>query len=620
MFKRFVHVVLTVALLTVLGTMPSHTQAQEGARYFPETGHWVSGYFLQQWEATPNAIFVLGLPISAPFMEESFTEPGTYYRVQYFERAVLEEHPENYGIEGNQYYVLGRLMGKLSAWGRDIETPFQPVADPGDGTWIAETQHTLRDTENARFRSFWEQNGGLDVFGFPISEQFQEVNEADGQTYWVQYFERQRMEWHPEMDTVLLGLLGSEYRDLHHPFTPAFAPESPDTPPQGTAPQQPDTPAAPDPTPDTPAAPAPIDVPPAPESTSGFVYGYNATLYHNGEPWQNRQRVLEMAKGSGVYWIRQQVAWKDLHDVSGEIHWGELDNIVEDAHQSGVKLLLSVVQSPWWATANGSHGLPSRENSAVFADFMGQMASRYQGRVHAYEVWNEQNRACENGGDCQNAGGTGGQVVSADYYVDMLAAAYDAIKAADPNAVVVSGGPTSTETNHPNIAVSDVTFIRQMLSNPNFRADVVGVHPGGHNNPPDSYWPDNPGPGEWTTNREFYFRRVEDIHQVMVETGRGDMKMWITEFGWATPNVTPGYEYGNELSLEAQAEWIVRAFQMGRHDYNPWVGGMFLWNLNFAIPWAYLGEELHEQASFGVLHGDWSPRPAWYAIRDMPKD
>jgi len=47
---------------------------------------------------------------------------------------------------------------------------------------------------------------------------------------------------------------------------------------------------------------------------------------------------------------------------------------------------------------------------------------------------------------------------------------------------------------------------------------------------------------------------------------------------------------------------------------------MFVWNLNFAVPWTALyNEEFHEQAAFGVLRGDWSPRPAFNAIQQMPK-
>src|SRR5690349_392882 len=195
-----------------------------GSQYFPETQHAAVNSFLTFWKRTPNALFVLGYPISQPFIEESFTEPGTYYRVQYFERAVLEEHPEN---AGTQYYILGRLMGNEVIKGRENEDPFRGVGNTNDGTWDEFTQHTLRDSP-APFRSFFNSNGGLQVFGRPKSEQFQEKNQATGETYWVQYFERQRMEWHPnEPDVryrILLGLLGNEYRDAKHAGDANFNP------------------------------------------------------------------------------------------------------------------------------------------------------------------------------------------------------------------------------------------------------------------------------------------------------------------------------------------------------------------------------------------------------------
>jgi hypothetical protein len=133
-------------------TLPPYSQ-----RLFPETGHYAVNSFQQLWERTPNNLFVLGYPISQPFIEESFTNPGEYYRVQYYERAVLEEHPEN---AGSAYYILGRLMGTELAKGREDEAPFQPVGNPGDGTWDEFTEHTLRDGP-APFRSFWLNNGGL---------------------------------------------------------------------------------------------------------------------------------------------------------------------------------------------------------------------------------------------------------------------------------------------------------------------------------------------------------------------------------------------------------------------------------------------------------------------------
>ena len=50
-------------------------------------------------------------------------------------------------------------------------------------------------------------------------------------------------------------------------------------------------------------------------------------------------------------------------------------------------------------------------------------------------------------------------------------------------------------------------------------------------------------------------------------------------------------------------------------DGSPWVGVMFLWNMNFAVLWGGEGNPDHEQASFGILNPDWSPRPSFVAIQ-----
>jgi len=60
------------------------------------------------------------------------------------------------------------------------------------------------------FLKFWEQNGGLDIFGYPISDEVQERLPEDKQPHTVQYFERVRLEYHPEAPDapVQIGLLG----------------------------------------------------------------------------------------------------------------------------------------------------------------------------------------------------------------------------------------------------------------------------------------------------------------------------------------------------------------------------------------------------------------------------
>src|SRR5215218_3885621 len=75
--------------------------------------------------------------------------------------------------------------------------------------WFPETKHSV----SGKMLEYWNKYGGLQQFGFPLSEQYQEVNAADNKTYTVQYFERNRFELHPEKAApyeVELGLLGVE--------------------------------------------------------------------------------------------------------------------------------------------------------------------------------------------------------------------------------------------------------------------------------------------------------------------------------------------------------------------------------------------------------------------------
>jgi hypothetical protein len=163
--------------------------------------------------------------------------------------------------------------------------------------------------------------------------------------------------------------------------------------------------------------------------------------------------------------------------------------------------------------------------------------------------------------------------------------------------------------------------------------DAQAVHPGGAANPPDTLWPDNPSRIEgcdpapdrcWNDHPTHYFRHVEDVRRFMEEEGVGDHQIWITEFGWATKNNTPGYEFGNHVSFEQQANYITGAIKMTYQKYrypdsSSWVGVMFLWNMNFAVLWAQQNppNPEHEQASFGILNPNWSPRPSFDALQSL---
>ncbi len=175
-------------------------------RYFSETGHSLADPFKQYWEQH-GGLAQFGFPLTEPYRERSIDD-GKEYLVQYFERARFEYHPESANPE---YQVLLGFLGKV------FHPPDPPVPAKPNARFFPETGHNL----DGLFRSYWEANGGLAIYGLPISEEIREVSPIDGKPYTVQYFERARFEAHPEYAApynVLLGHLGRQLLDLRGAF------------------------------------------------------------------------------------------------------------------------------------------------------------------------------------------------------------------------------------------------------------------------------------------------------------------------------------------------------------------------------------------------------------------
>jgi hypothetical protein len=95
--------------------------------------------------------------------------------------------------------------------GRDFAPTPAGTGPPRDGArHFPETQQWV----SGPLLKYWTERGGLMTYGYPISPEMDEVNPDDGKTYRVQYFERNRLEHHPEHagtpHEVLLGLLGRQ--------------------------------------------------------------------------------------------------------------------------------------------------------------------------------------------------------------------------------------------------------------------------------------------------------------------------------------------------------------------------------------------------------------------------
>ncbi|HEX5166763.1 MAG TPA: hypothetical protein VFV93_15265, partial [Thermomicrobiales bacterium] len=339
---------------------------------------------------------------------------------------------------------------------------------------------------------------------------------------------------------------------------------------------------------------------------SNFAFGWNVGLRGDEGGAEHNQRTADLVKDSGFGWVRFQIEWQSFERQPEQ--WDPLptDRKIDELSSQGLKILICVAKAPEWAlSAEDGQFLRDYEE---FGRFMAFVGNRYKGKVQAWEIWNEQNLAIEVNG-----------YVSVGEYVKLIKAGYTSLKAVDPDAMVLFGGLTPNGVNDPTIAVDDAQYLRDAY---NYNGgeianyfDILGVHLNGTHNSPDNTWPDNVGENEgWNDHPSFFYRRAEELRDIMISVGDSAKPMWITEVGWSTANMAPGREYGVNNTEEEVAQYLTRALDIAINEWD-FVTGAFIWNLN----WATLVEPEHHMYPSSAIREDWSPRPAYDAMKAFPK-
>lgn len=359
------------------------------------------------------------------------------------------------------------------------------------------------------------------------------------------------------------------------PSETPVASEAPPTTSQPTDPPASPTPAEASATPsetNTPEPPSPTPKPPSgqpvvnPADMASPDTGMQAFLW-----WQEEvsDRDLGLIKDGGFHWVKQLFSWQDIEGAGkGQYDWSKADRIVDQVEKYGLKLIVRISQDPdrpFWA------GNPP-DNAGHFADFLAAVASRYKGRIHAYQVWNEPNLAREWGQKRPDPAG----------YARMLKSAYSAIKTIDPDATVITAGmaPTGTDTNE---AMPDIKFYEQMYQamdgDSDGYFDMLGAHAAGFAAAPEIS-PDETAAKEvpYGGERFFAFRHVEDVRKVMERYGDQDKRIAILEFGWTTDDRpdSPYYWHGAGAGIDeaTKGKYLVRAYEWARENWQPWIGLM----------------------------------------------
>src|SRR4051812_5973660 len=361
----------------------------------------------------------------------------------------------------------------------------------------------------------------------------------------------------------------------------------------------------------TPSTGSPAEAPvrvPVPAAASP-EYGIGAYLM--GYP-ESTARDVGLITGAKFQWVKLTVPWRSVEaSCKGCIDWDDLDRVVLALSQAGVKILARVDHTPDWArTTHAENGPPT--DPYDYADFVSEMARRYangspKGTIQAIQIWNEPNLSRE-------WGGTGVEPIinrkSAVDYMSMLRQSYTLIKEKDPTKIVVSAGLSPTGTNDGTAVPDDVYLGWLYDNNLDQYSDAIGVHAPGYGSSPEAEVNSNPA----FPDPSFYFRRVEQLHNIMVARGDGAKQAWGLEFGWTTDTIHPDRSF-YAVTPEQQADYLVRAFKYAKANWSPWIGPMMVWNMPDPT-WTPDNEQLY----WSITGTDGSPRPAYTAIKNARTD
>lgn len=203
------------------------------------------------------------------------------------------------------------------------------------------------------------------------------------------------------------------------------------------------------------------------------------------------------------------VAWPNLEPRAGEWNFETLDQAVALAEKHNVEILLTLGQSPAWASSRPTDTSPyapgwPAEPSRIedWRRYVHTVATRYRGRIKQYEIWNEPNLESFYTGNV-------------DQMIALTQEAYQVLKAVDSSITVVSPSPTGGD--------SGSLWLKEFFSKGGGNyVDVIGYHFYVTPDPPERMVP-----------------LIREVRAIASDYGLYQKPLWNTEAGWADPKPFP---------------------------------------------------------------------------------
>ena len=345
--------------------------------------------------------------------------------------------------------------------------------------------------------------------------------------------------------------------------------------------------------------------------TNGSPFGVNVFLNEEVEP-AKREQTVKLAAEAGFHWLRQEFPWQDIEiHAKGDFEdrrnpptksaWDKYDQIVDLADKYGMELIVRVSTPPSWSRAEGDAvgSFAPPDNYADYGDFVYALVSRYKGRIHYYQLWNEPNIYPE----------WGNYPISPEDYTRLLKIGATRAREADPNVVIIAGALASTialqpDAAPPTNALNDLLFLQRMYdagAAPYF--DIMAMQAYG-------LWS---GPTDRRMQpRVMNFGRPQFVRDLMVANGDANKPIWISEMAWnAVPDEVPDKRFG-QVSLAQQAEYEPVAYQRAREEW-PWAGVINTWYFKRATDeWFKQGKP---EAYFRLADPDFTLQPVYQSLK-----
>jgi hypothetical protein len=301
-------------------------------------------------------------------------------------------------------------------------------------------------------------------------------------------------------------------------------------------------------------------------------------------PWQmtdpiTLERTFAGIEGTGARWARVDLSWNfvERHGPAvarGAGNWTAMDAIAQAAARHGIELLPMVAYTPPWASSERE--MWSFPDSQAFEDFFAAALRRYP-QIRAWEIWNEPNLHVFARPRPDPVG-----------FVELLRAARRARDRVGSGANLIAGGLA------PGGEIAIGPWLDTVARLGGLRlVDGVGIHPYSVRDPAD--------PGSW-------MMRLEALHRRLSELAGRDMPLWLTEYG--APNIPFANGYGPALTGQQQARRLRVAFSLAARWR--WVKNLTWYEYRDSC-----ADVANADCNFGLVRSDFSPRPAYGALREV---